>query len=109
MAMVRVPRSIQQEVLNVSGFFSGEEYTDTVTIGDLVIKNQSIGVAEIAFGFNGVDGILGLAIGPDDLTEDTTSTSGEIPTVVDNAYVQGLIVSFEPTRQESITNDEVTF
>ena len=105
--------SVLQEVFYGSGFFFGEEYTDTVTIGDLVIKNQSIGVAEIAFGFNGLDGILGL--GPDDLTEGTTSAGGEVPTVVDNAFAQGLIhakvvgVSFEPTTQESVTNGELTF
>lgn len=34
--------------------------TDTVTLGsDLVIQNQSIGVASTAQGFNDVDGILG--------------------------------------------------
>ena len=70
-------------------------------------------MAEIAFGFNGFDGILGL--GPDDLTEGTTSAGGEVPTVVDNAFAQGLIhakvvgVSFEPTTQESVTNGELTF
>lgn len=45
-----------------SGSFSGDEYTDTVTLGDgLVIKDQSIGVASKAQGFSGVDGILGFA------------------------------------------------
>ena len=38
---------------------AGEEFIDTVTIGDLVIENQGIGVGELTFGFNGVDGILG--------------------------------------------------
>ena len=42
-----------------SGLFLGEEYLDTVTIGSLVIENQSIGDAFIAFGFDDVDGILG--------------------------------------------------
>ncbi|PIL28799.1 transporter [Ganoderma sinense ZZ0214-1] len=108
-----VDTGAEVEVFYGSGFFFGEEYTDTVTIGDLVIKNQSIGVAEIAFGFDGLDGILGL--GPDDLTEDTTSVGGEVPTVIDNAFAQGLIhakvvgVSFEPTAQESVTNGELTF
>lgn len=46
--------------------------TDTVTLGpDLVIKNQSIGVAKTATGFNDVDGILG--IGPVDLTSGMAS------------------------------------
>ena len=40
----------------------GEEFTDTVTLGDLVLTEQSIGVAELAFGFDGVDGILGYAL-----------------------------------------------
>ncbi|KAI0356743.1 acid protease [Trametes cingulata] len=96
-----------------SGIFFGEEYTDTVTIGDLTITGQSIGVAEIAIGFDGVDGILGL--GPDDLTEGTTSGGEVIPTVVDNAFSQGLIdakvvgISFEPTTELSVTNGELTF
>ena len=47
-------------------FCAGEEYTDTVTIGSSAIKNQGIGVASIAIGFSGVDGILG--VGPKDLT-----------------------------------------
>lgn len=38
---------------------SGEEYLDTVTIGGMAIPEQSIGVAYLAFGFSGVDGILG--------------------------------------------------
>ncbi|KAI1786212.1 acid protease [Ganoderma leucocontextum] len=101
------------EVIYGSGLFFGEEYTDTVIIGDLVIKNQGVGVAEIAFGFDGVDGILG--IGPVDLTEGTTSSGGEIPTVLDTAFGAGSIdanligVSFEPTTQESVTNGELTF
>ena len=35
-----------------------------MTIGDLVIESQGVGVAEIAFGFDGVDGILGCVIRP---------------------------------------------
>ncbi|KAI0658195.1 aspartic proteinase precursor [Cubamyces menziesii] len=96
-----------------SGLFFGEEYIDTVTLGDLVLTKQSIGVAELAFGFDGVDGILG--IGPVDLTEGTTSGGGEIPTVLDTALAEGLIsdelvgVSFEPTTSLSVTNGELTF
>ncbi|KAM5546169.1 hypothetical protein V8D89_000295 [Ganoderma adspersum] len=101
------------EVIYGSGLFFGEEFVDTVTIGDLVIENQGVGVAEIAFGFDGVDGILG--IGPVDLTEGTTSSGGEIPTVLDTAFAAGSIdanligVSFEPTTVESVTNGELTF
>lgn len=103
----------RQGVTYGSGFFFGEEYTDTVTIGSLVVKNQSIGVAEIALGFSGVDGILGL--GPVGLTANTTSSGGEVPTVIDNAFAQGLIhakvlgVSFQPTTQQSVANGELTF
>ncbi|KAG6865697.1 hypothetical protein C0993_007883, partial [Termitomyces sp. T159_Od127] len=50
-----------------SGFFSGIEFIDTVTIANgLVIPEQSIGVALSSSGFEGTDGIIG--IGPTDLT-----------------------------------------
>ncbi|TDL14467.1 acid protease [Rickenella mellea] len=53
-----------------SGSFSGEEFTDTVTLSSsLVIAGQSIGVASTSTGFDGVDGILG--IGPTDLTHNS--------------------------------------
>ncbi|TFY59343.1 hypothetical protein EVJ58_g5834 [Rhodofomes roseus] len=98
-----------------SGDFSGEEYTDTVTLGDgLTITQQSIGVASSSSGFDGVDGILG--VGPTDLTEGTLGDSdATIPTVTDNLYSQGTIstevlaVSFEPTTSDSVTNGELTF
>ncbi|RPD54704.1 acid protease [Lentinus tigrinus ALCF2SS1-7] len=78
------------EVIYGSGLVFGEEFTDTVTIGDLVIENQGVGVGEIAFGFYGVDGILG--IGPVGLTQGTTSGGEAILTVLDNAFAQGSIV-----------------
>ncbi|EKM61628.1 uncharacterized protein PHACADRAFT_135435 [Phanerochaete carnosa HHB-10118-sp] len=96
-----------------SGSFSGTEFTDQVTLGSLVIKSQSIGVASKSSGFEGVDGILG--IGPVDLTEQTVSNANTVPTVTDNLLSQGFIstevvaVSFEPTTQESVTNGELTF
>ncbi|THH26964.1 hypothetical protein EUX98_g7216 [Antrodiella citrinella] len=98
-----------------SGEFSGNEFTDTVTIGSLVIKGQSIGVATSSQGFSGVDGILG--IGPVDLTSDTLSpdTRNTIPTVTDNLFSSGSIsenlvaVSFEPTTSETAANGELTF
>ena len=37
----------------------GEEFTDTVSLGNLTVANQSIGVATESQGFAGVDGILG--------------------------------------------------
>ncbi|EMD36785.1 hypothetical protein CERSUDRAFT_51231, partial [Gelatoporia subvermispora B] len=98
-----------------SGFFSGELFTDTITIGSLVIPNQGIGAAATSEGFEGVDGILG--IGPVDLTEDTVSpdVTTIIPTITDNAFSQGLIsahevgISFEPTTALTSTNGELTF
>ncbi|KAG2156904.1 acid protease [Suillus bovinus] len=61
-----------------SGSFSGEEYTDTVTL-----------VASQVQGFNNIDGILG--VGPTDLTEGTVSNVGSVPTVTDNLYSKGTI------------------
>ncbi|KZT02222.1 acid protease [Laetiporus sulphureus 93-53] len=55
-----------------SGAFTGTEFEDTVTLGDLTIAGQSIGVASEAEGFSGVDGIIGL--GPQDLTAGTVSS-----------------------------------
>ncbi|OZJ04775.1 hypothetical protein BZG36_01848 [Bifiguratus adelaidae] len=91
------------------GSFSGEEYTDTVTLGSLTLTGQSLGSASSATGFSGVDGIIGF--GPDDLT------TGTVPTVVDTAYSEGLIsrkvfgVSFAPIIGSSTTasNGEITF
>ena len=42
----------------VDNCIAGEEFNDLVGIGGLVF-NQSIGAAGFAFGFDGVDGILG--------------------------------------------------
>jgi len=97
-----------------SGSFSGSEFVDQVTItSGLVISSQSIGVASTSTGFGGVDGIIG--IGPVDLTEDTLSTGGTIPTVTDNAFKQGLIpadvlgISFVPTTTDPNVNGEITW
>ncbi|KAJ8591314.1 acid protease [Rhizopogon salebrosus TDB-379] len=94
----------------------GEEYLDTVTLNsDLVIEKQSIGVAAsgsstgLAESF---DGILGL--GPVDLTNGTVSNTGEVPTVMDNLYSQGMISSeilgvfFSPTSSDDAYG-ELTF
>jgi saccharopepsin len=95
-----------------SGSFSGEEFVDTVTLSpDLVIPNQSIGVASTATGFSGVDGILG--IGPTDLTDNTVSDVNQVPTVADNLFSQGTIstesigVFYEPASVSS--SGELTF
>ncbi|KIJ66218.1 hypothetical protein HYDPIDRAFT_86415 [Hydnomerulius pinastri MD-312] len=99
-----------------SGSFSGEEYTDTVTLGSgLTITKQSIGVATTSTGFTGVDGIVG--IGPLDLTEGTLTNdeTATIPTVTDNLYSEGTIaqtvvgVFFAPTTSDDDTNGELTF
>ncbi|TCD71680.1 hypothetical protein EIP91_005446 [Steccherinum ochraceum] len=118
-----------------SGVFIGTEWTDTVTLAPgLVIKNQSIGVADYVSGFSDVDGIIGqvlrnpwlpislsmtsvFSIGPVNLTIATLSpdVSQEIPTVTDNLFAQRTIsqnlvaVSFAPTHSESNQNGELTF
>lgn len=88
--------------------------TDTVTISpELVIQDQSIGVATTAQGFNGVDGILG--IGPADLTAGTVSNADTVPTITDNLFTQGSIsmesigISYEPSTGEDIANGELAF
>ncbi|KAF8551287.1 acid protease [Imleria badia] len=97
-----------------SGTMSGEEYTDTVTLNDnLVIQNQSIGVASSAQGFNDVDGILG--VGPADLTQGTVSNTTEVPTVTDNLYQQGSIpadslgIFYAPSSTTNVANGELNF
>ncbi|KAI8065613.1 aspartic proteinase [Gongronella butleri] len=98
-----------------SGSFSGTEYTDTVSLGTgFAITKQSIGVASSASGFNGVDGIIGF--GPEDLTTGTVSGVSQVPTIVQNAYSQGLISSqvlgvyFDPLSGGATTaaNGELT-
>ncbi|KAL1950685.1 hypothetical protein VTO73DRAFT_5809 [Trametes versicolor] len=97
-----------------SGSFSGTEFTDTVTISsDLVIQNQSIGVASTAQGFSDVDGILG--IGPVDLTQGTVGSNQPVPTVTDNLFAQGTIANdsigifYQPTTDSGALNGELTF
>lgn len=88
--------------------------TDTVTISsDLVIQNQSIGVASTAQGFSDVDGILG--IGPVDLTQGTVGSNQPVPTVTDNLFAQGTIANdsigifYQPTTDSGALNGELTF
>ncbi|KFY88343.1 hypothetical protein V500_06414 [Pseudogymnoascus sp. VKM F-4518 (FW-2643)] len=71
--------------------FSGEEFTDDVTLDSLTIQGQSIGVATSSTGMRDLDGVLGL--GPTGLTQGTTSGGGEIPTVIDNLFSQGTIAA----------------
>ncbi|KAI0760884.1 acid protease [Trametes elegans] len=110
------------EVTYGSGFVigvdcsAGQQVLDTVTLApDLVIENQSIGVAIEDEGFDGVDGIIG--IGPVDLTCGTLFPDVDacIPTVTDNAFSQGLIsahqigIAFAPTQSLDTTNGELSF
>ncbi|KAG1820852.1 aspartic peptidase domain-containing protein [Suillus subaureus] len=94
-------------------YASGEEYLDYVTLNsDLVIYNQSIGVASTDPGLGDVDGLLGL--GPVNLTRGTVSNADTVPTVMDNLYAQGSInsevlgVFFAPASSDD-TSGELTF
>ncbi|EKM61875.1 uncharacterized protein PHACADRAFT_248776 [Phanerochaete carnosa HHB-10118-sp] len=102
-----------QKLSPLSDALSGRLVEDQVALGNLTISNQGIGAALLSEGFDGVDGILG--IGPTDLTQDTTTGLGTVPTVTDNAFSQGLItskevgISFTPSNQTTATNGELTF
>ncbi|KII86951.1 hypothetical protein PLICRDRAFT_113595 [Plicaturopsis crispa FD-325 SS-3] len=76
-----------------SGYFSGMEYTDTVTLGTgLKITKQGLGVASSSAVGGGVDGILG--IGPVGLTSGSVSgSSSTVNTVTGNLFSQGKIPS----------------
>ncbi|KAF9979932.1 hypothetical protein BGZ75_009060 [Mortierella antarctica] len=113
--------AVQEKKIRVeygSGSFSGKEYLDQVMLGsELVLKNQSIGVATEAEGFDNVDGILGL--GPAELTKGTLSPDhgDTIPTVADTMFTQKRIgaqvfgISFEPITSSNGTqmNGEISF
>ncbi|KAG1851513.1 aspartic peptidase domain-containing protein [Suillus tomentosus] len=92
---------------------SGEEYTDTVTLNaDLVIDNQSIGVASQSSGMGSLEGLIGL--GPADLTQGTVSNTYEVATVTDNLYKQRTISSevlgvFFAPASSSNSSGELTF
>ncbi|KAG2147744.1 acid protease [Suillus bovinus] len=94
-------------------YASGEEYTDTVTLNsDLVIDNQSIGVAYKYSGMGSLNGLLG--VGPVDLTQDTVSNTNDVATVTDNLYKQGTISSevlgvFFAPASSGDTSGELTF
>ncbi|KAJ7213858.1 aspartic peptidase domain-containing protein, partial [Mycena pura] len=99
-----------------SGNCKGTEYTDQVTMSpQLVIKDQSIGVATEANDMNGMDGILG--IGPRALTRGmrTPSNADGIPTITDNMLRQKLIsqeclgIYYEPTTGANAPNGCLSF
>ncbi|KAJ2995240.1 hypothetical protein NUW54_g7421 [Trametes sanguinea] len=117
-----VPSSTTQMTANFmsvqygSGAFAGSQVYDQIELAEgLIIKNQSIGVAHLSQGFEGVDGILG--IGPTDLT--CGSIVGQPDqcdyTVTDNAWNMGLLdayevgISFGPTQSMDEKNGELTF
>ncbi|KAJ7201370.1 family A1 protease [Mycena pura] len=93
------------------------EWRDTVTLApDLIIEDQSIGVASKSTGFDGVDLTLG-TLALDFLGIPVPLSKTAIPTVTDNLFSQKTItenvisVSFEPptSTAESETNGEITF
>ncbi|CDO74322.1 hypothetical protein BN946_scf184570.g1 [Trametes cinnabarina] len=95
---------------------TGTQVYDDITLADgLTIKNQSLGVAAVSQGFDGVDGILG--IGPTDLTCNTLVGQPDVcfPTVTDTAWDMGLLdlykvgISFGPTQSMDEKNGELTF
>jgi cathepsin E len=113
---VQGPNTISETFSSTSSF-TGKEFFDTVTITpSLVVKDQAICVSNSSDGFeSGVDGILGL--GPVDLTlgalfPDSDST---VPTIVGNAFSQGLIsadeisIAFQPTDVSSSVNGVLTW
>ncbi|KIM40927.1 hypothetical protein M413DRAFT_411839 [Hebeloma cylindrosporum] len=103
----------QVNVTYGSGSFTGTEFEDQVTLGNLVIKNQSIGVASKATGFSDVDGILG--IGPVGLTQGTVKGVASVPTVTFNLFQQKSIpaesigISYNPTTEDGQLNGELVF
>lgn len=80
---------------------------------DLVITQQSIGVANTTQGFAGYDGILGL--GPVNITSGTVDGEQYVPTVLNNLQGQGKIsseilgVSFAPTTTQPNGNGVLNF
>ena len=48
--------------IRLNDYYTGREVIDTLTLGDLVIPNQSMGAAIVSEGFQDVDGILGYVI-----------------------------------------------
>ncbi|KAH8818718.1 acid protease [Flagelloscypha sp. PMI_526] len=96
----------------LNGTVFGEEYRDTVSIGNLTISNQSIGVASRVQGFTFADGILGL--GPTDLTIVTLfnpfppSSTISLPRKPFLPLRFG--ISYAPTTStEELPNGELTF
>lgn len=79
------------EITYGSGYVNGTQWIDTVSIGGFTAVNQSIGVAgyEEGYGYQGIDGILGL--GGILQTEETVSHTDVVPTWTNNLLAQGQI------------------
>ncbi|GJE93109.1 A1 family peptidase [Phanerochaete sordida] len=94
-----------------AGTFTGRAFQDTVTLGNLVVQKQFIGVADPGTIMpDGLDGILGM--GPTDLNADLSlDDPSPSPTVTDNAFAQGLLdtyeigIQFHPTTSDNGTVD----
>jgi hypothetical protein len=71
-----------------------------VSLGDVTVIAQSIGVANFSIGFDGFDGIIGF--GPVGLTNGTVEGTPQVQTFMQNLVSQGQIsanvmgISFEP-------------
>ncbi|KAM5535792.1 hypothetical protein V8D89_010606 [Ganoderma adspersum] len=86
---------------DIGNSVSGDEYSDTVTLStDLVVTSQGIGVANSSIS----------SIGPTALTADATPDGSLAPTVLDNAYSQGLITSSgaTPGKYPWVTNQSTS-
>ncbi|KAG2070274.1 family A1 protease [Suillus decipiens] len=100
-----------------SGFFSGTEWLDYVTVGPgLTVIRQSIGVANEIAGFHDYDGLIG--IGPVAMTVGSLrdSRTEPIPTVTDSLFGQGTIsenvlgLFFQPYVNPPLeTTGQITF
>ncbi|KAJ7643835.1 acid protease [Roridomyces roridus] len=100
------------------GSCSGSEYTDRLTLSqDLVIENQSIGVADKSDQMPNMDGILG--VGPVALTKNTmapdASNPNGIATVMDNLKGQDKIkiecigIGYTPTTKLNAATGNLSF
>ena len=87
---------IQHEAFGKSTTVDGKMYDDTVTLGDLVIHKQSIGmvteVKSTSMPFsNELEGVLGLGLVPLTLAAGDVSDNQLFPTVMDNLVARKLI------------------
>ncbi|CDO77364.1 hypothetical protein BN946_scf184787.g13 [Trametes cinnabarina] len=93
----RTTKPMGDLVISVNDSFTGEEFTDQVTLAPgLVMQNRAIGAAIESQGFDGVYGIIG--IGPVDLTCETLFPARMI-----------LASRFAPTQSLEATYGELTF